>query len=82
MVDEQLTSIVLMLDNIKDDSTIPKNIRFRIDDTIQLLEKNCEHCLKVSRALAELEEISNDPNIPIYTRIEILNIVSILSNGE
>ncbi|MFH1209370.1 MAG: UPF0147 family protein [archaeon] len=82
MMDEQLTSIVLMLDNIKGDTTIPRNIRFRIDDTIHLLEKNCENCLKVSRVLAELEEITNDPNIPAYTRIEILNIVSILSNGE
>ena len=82
MLNDQLIGIITLLSSIKEDNSVPKNIRFRIDDTIALLNNNCEDCLKISQVLNELEEISNDPNIPSYTRIEILNIVSILSNGE
>ena len=71
-----------MLDSIKGDNSVPKNVRFRVDDTIRLLEGDCEICLKINKALNELEEISNDPNIPNYTRVEVLNIVSILSNDK
>ncbi|HLD48861.1 MAG TPA: UPF0147 family protein, partial [archaeon] len=34
--------------------------------------------VRINTAISLLEEISNDPNIPIYTRTQIWNIVSML----
>jgi len=82
MINDQLMGVVDLLGSIKADNSVPRNIRFKIDGTICLLKNDCEDCLKISQVLNELEDISNDPNIPSYTRVEILNIVGILSNSE
>ncbi|MBU2634268.1 MAG: UPF0147 family protein [Nanoarchaeota archaeon] len=82
MINDQLNGVVELLGSIKEDNSVPKNIRFKIESTLCLLKTDCEDCLKISQVLNELEDISNDPNIPSYTRVEILNIVGILSNGE
>jgi len=34
--------------------------------------------LKISAAVSTLDEIINDPNMPMYTRTQIWNIVSML----
>ncbi len=61
-----------------EDNTVPKNVRARIDKTILLLQKDEEQKIKVSRAMHELEEISNDTNMQSDTRTQIFNIISVL----
>jgi uncharacterized protein (UPF0147 family) len=83
---DAMKNIVFTLSEIKEDSSVPRNIRVRVDKAICCLGQEREVCLNVDEALQELEDVSNDPNLPIYTRIEILNIISSLevfnSNGH
>jgi len=80
---DNFTEIISTLCVIKEDDGVPKNVKSRIDNAISCLNnQNKESCLKVDQILQELDEISNDPNIPNYTRVEILNIISTLGSIE
>ncbi len=81
-MENQLNNIILTLENIKEDESIPKDIKERISTTISSLQCEKEFSLKVNEAVQELDEASNHVNIPAYTRIEILNVISLLGSIE
>ena len=66
------------LDELKDDATVPKNVRLRIGRVIQVLNDKSENDIKVSKALNELEEIADDVNLQSYTRTQVWNVISAL----
>ena len=66
------------LDELKDDVTVPKNVRLRIEKVIQVLNDKTENDIKVSKALNELEEIADDVNLQSYTRTQVWNVISAL----
>lgn len=76
--DEIIQNIVSNLNELKDDNSIPKNVKLRICDTIRLLENEGDMCIKVNKALQHLDEISEDTNMQSYTRTQIWNVVSLL----
>ena len=82
MASEKIIEVIDMLDSIKLDNNVPKNIKFKIDEAIFCLnDTNCDdNSLKISKLLNQLEEITEDSKIPSYTRIEILNIIGMLEN--
>jgi hypothetical protein len=74
-----VSSVVALLDAIIADRTVPRNIRKSAEDSKAALvssEKSEE--LKISTAIHLLDEITNDPNMPLYTRTQIWNVVSML----
>jgi len=75
---DQLTMVVAALRELEGDNQVPKNVKTRISNTIQTLEKDGEMSLKVSRAMQELEALTEDNNMQSYTRTQIFNIVSLL----
>ncbi len=78
-MNEDFNKIISTLSVIKEDDSVPRNVRSKIDGAILCLNNNTkEDCLKVDETLQELDDISNDPNLPNYTRVEILNIISML----
>jgi uncharacterized protein (UPF0147 family) len=74
----QLQNVIDLLQQMLEDNTVPKNVRAKIDKTILLLQKDEEQKIKISRAMHELEEISNDTNMQSDTRTQIFNIISVL----
>ncbi|MBS3055921.1 MAG: UPF0147 family protein [Candidatus Aenigmarchaeota archaeon] len=72
-----------MLNEIQNDRTVPKNVRELIQTVIETLRKsNVEDNIKISTSVSILDEVSNDSNIPIYTRTQVWNIVSMLESME
>jgi uncharacterized protein (UPF0147 family) len=67
-----------MLEQIINDRTVPKNIRKAAEDSKTTLNSKGSLELRVSTAISILDEIINDPNMPIHTRTQIWNIVSML----
>ena len=79
-MNDQLNSIKEMLGEMKDDSSVPRNIRSKINNIIsEINNDNCKIDIKISRLLNYLEEISDDPNLPNYIRTEILMTIGMLS---
>ncbi len=73
-----LTQISEMLGTIVNDRTVPKNIRAAVEEAETVIEGTAAVELKISTAISTLDDIINDPNMPMYTRTQIWNIVSML----
>ncbi len=70
--------IIEALRELNDDSTVPRNIKLRLEKTIKLLEEQTDVSIKVDKAQQELDDINDDSNLQSYTRTQIWNIVSLL----
>ena len=66
------------LNELKEDITVPKNVRSKIEKIVEVLNDNTEKDIKVSKALNELEEIADDVNLQSYTRTQVWNVISAL----
>ncbi|MBD3361169.1 hypothetical protein GF358_00045 [Candidatus Woesearchaeota archaeon] len=76
-----IRNAIEMLQEMLEDSGVPKNVRTRLEKTIEVLQQKEENKIKISRALHELEEISNDTNMQADTRTQLFNVVSVLEIG-
>ncbi len=76
---ESLEQATKLLEQIVSDRTVPRNIRTAAESVIQNLRSGADTVeIKLSSAIYVLDEVSNDPNIPMYTRTLVWNIVSLL----
>lgn len=68
---------IQMLQAIMEDSTIPRNIRRVADDTKKVLMDESKGLgLRAATAISMIDEISNDPNMPVHARTRIWELVS------
>ena len=75
--EEQIRQIVEVLDQLSEDTSVPRNIRRGAKESKELL-LNTKEPLDVRTASASLilDELANDPNIPLHGRTLIWNIMS------
>jgi hypothetical protein len=74
-------NVIPLIQQIANDRTVPRNIRTRCEESIKILQDEKEDAaVKVNTIISYMDEVSNDPNIPTYTRIQIWNIVSLLES--
>ena len=79
MAEAELNEIIELLEDLKKDSSVPKNVKEKIENTIGILsDEEDETDIKVSKALQELEEVADDANLQPFTRTQVWNIVSFL----
>ncbi len=71
-----------LLSQITQDHTVPRNVKEKISDCIRILQdEKTEVKMRASQVIAELDPISNDPNLPTYARTAIWGAVSAIE-GE
>jgi uncharacterized protein len=59
------------------DDAVPRNIRRSAESAKAILvDPNINEAVKAASAISILDEISNDPNIPLHTRTLIWNVAS------
>jgi uncharacterized protein (UPF0147 family) len=77
---ENVEPIVKLLTDIIEDRTVPRNIRSAVEEARKNLtvDDGRDWDVRVSTAISILDEITNDPNIPSYTRTQIWNIVTMM----
>ncbi|MEM5829463.1 MAG: UPF0147 family protein [Candidatus Aenigmatarchaeota archaeon] len=74
-----LEQVFSFLDLVINDRTVPKNIRKVAEDVKSILNDEGQPAdLRLSTAIHMLDEIINDPNMPMYARTKIWNAVSLL----
>ncbi len=75
-------NVLELLSSIKEDNTVPKNVRFKVDETISCLKDDGNSSVEISidRAIQCLDELSNDPNIPMFTRTQLWSVISALES--
>jgi len=68
-----------ILVTISEDNTTPRNIRRAAKEALNSLQASGQsHAIRAAQAINILDDISQDPNMPPYTRTRIWNVVSIL----
>lgn len=66
-----------VLERIVLDGSVPRNIRRSADNVKKILSRQDESpAVRAALSIVVLEEISNDPNIPLHTRTLIWNLAS------
>jgi len=78
-MDEKMNEAQELLRSIVTDHSVPKNIRRAAKRASEGLENSADApSVRANFAISVLDEISQDPNCPVYSRTKIWQIVSIL----
>ena len=75
---EKTKELIESLNELAEDTTVPRNVKERIKNAANALEESIDLKLRVNKALHELDEVADDPNLQAFTRTQIWNIVSVL----
>ena len=75
---EMLESIMVMLSELEQDTQTPRHVKAKLSSTMKVLNSADEHSIKVSKALCELEDITDDSKVDSQIRMQIFNVVSML----
>lgn len=74
---EVMRQCLQVLDSITSDSSVPRNIRRSVNEMISILNNKSEPVfLRAASSISILEDISNDPNLPLHTRTLVWNLSS------
>lgn len=77
-----INKVTALLTQIEEDNTVPRNIRSRIRDILSVLNGEGEESIKLDKSLQELDLLSDDPNVPSFTRTQIWNAMSLLESNK
>lgn len=75
---KQISEVIEILEDLENDAAVPRNVKEKIKNTIESLREKTDLKMGVNKALHELDEIADDPNLQPYTRTQIWGIVSLL----
>ena len=77
--EEKIKQSVMMLQAISEETKNPRKISSDAEETKTiLLDEKKTTGLRAADALSLIDEISNDPNMPVYARTSIWQLVSTL----
>jgi len=78
---EVLIEIMELLSEIGEDNGVPRNVRAKIKSAFSALDQEGKSVpVKINASIQELDECSDDPNVPAYVRTQIWDIVSRLES--
>ena len=73
----KIKQISIILDQLAEDTSVPRNIRRGAVNAKELLLKSKDELdVRIASAIFILDELANDPNIPLHGRTLIWNIIS------
>ncbi len=75
----KIKQAIVMLMKIINDTSVPRNIRRAATEAVrQLRDESLSPGVRAANAISVLDEISQDPNMPVHTRIAVWNVVTLL----
>ncbi|MDP6049266.1 MAG: UPF0147 family protein [Candidatus Bathyarchaeota archaeon] len=76
---QKLSQAMAVLNRVSEDNTTPRNIRRTAKKANDLLlDESLSPAARAANAIDLLDQISQDPNMPMYTRTRIWNAISVL----
>ena len=73
----RLNQVMDVLDQLAEDTSVPRNIRRGATQAKEILLNEAEALdVRTASAVFILDELANDPNIPLHGRTLIWNIIS------
>ncbi len=66
-----------LLEDVMKDRGVPRNVKAAIEDSIKVIKDEKESDgVKISTMISMLDDASNDPNLSLYARTKIWDVVS------
>jgi len=76
---QKLNQAMAILNRVAEDNTTPRNIRRTAKQASDiLLDESLSLAARAANAIDLLDQISQDPNMPMYTRTRLWNVISVL----
>ena len=76
-LNNQMDEVLELLTNLQKDIMIPRNVRSKIKNAQSaLLEKDKNLYLRIDKSIQELDEVAEDPNLPIDTKTYLWDLFS------
>ena len=76
---ERINQALVVLGEVSEDSTTPRNIRRAAKDSVNALQSGeYTPAVRASNVISILDDILQDPNMPGYTRVKLWNIMSLI----
>ena len=77
--EERIKQALVVLGQVSEDSTTPRNIRRAAKDSMNALQSGeFTPAVRASNVISILDDILQDPNMPAYTRVKLWNIMSLI----
>jgi uncharacterized protein (UPF0147 family) len=77
--EERTKQALIVLGQVSEDSTTPRNIRRAAKDSMTALQSGeYTSAVRASNVISILDDILQDPNMPAYTRVKLWNIMSLI----
>jgi uncharacterized protein (UPF0147 family) len=74
---DQVKHVLDILDNLAEDTSVPRNIRKGATDAkSRLMDTKNAMDVRATSAIIILDDLANDPNIPLHGRTLIWNVIS------
>jgi len=74
---DHIKHVIDTLDNLAEDTSVPRNIRKGATDAkARLMDTKDAMDVRATSAIIILDDLANDPNIPLHGRTLIWNIIS------
>lgn len=74
---DHIKHVIEILDNLAEDTSVPRNIRKGATDAkARLLDTKDAMDVRATSAIMILDDLANDPNIPLHGRTLIWNVIS------
>ena len=75
--EEKLQQIISVLEQLAEDTSVPRNIRRGAVECRERLQRREEALdVRTASAIFKLDDMANDPNIPLHGRTLIWNVIS------
>ena len=76
---KKMKQAMSIMNMVAEDNTTPRNIRRTAKQASDiLLDESLSMAARAANAIDILDQISQDPNMPMYTRTRIWNVISVL----
>jgi len=78
IIAQECDEITQALTMLKDDEGVPKNVKAKIEIIMAHLREDTDISARISQSLHNLDEISEDLNLPPFIRTQIYAVSSML----
>ncbi|HLI46312.1 MAG TPA: UPF0147 family protein [Geobacterales bacterium] len=78
--EDRIRMVVDLLNNLVKDPALPRNLKEACKETIDKLQdkKITSYSVKSASSISRLEEVAQDPTLPVYARTAIWRAISVL----
>ena len=79
VLEPKVDEIIQLMDEIIQDTSVPRNIRSAVSEAKELVvKKEGDPVVNLTQAIYILDEAANDVNIPMHTRTQLWSLISAL----